>query len=139
MRRFRFGDFFSRMWLEYARRPRSFPLAVLRKRFLAPEWVFIFGMADGLLKQNDERRPRGRRRPVAAFAIEALRGGSPHHERRGRFTRAEDLVVGRFGVLDVAVSVVDPLARDEQTPEAAPLVGGIALGLELGHDQLVRL
>ena len=44
-RRLRFGDFFSRMWLEYARRPRSFPLAVLRKRFFEPECVFIFGTA----------------------------------------------------------------------------------------------
>jgi hypothetical protein len=49
--RFRFGDFFSRMWLEYARRPRSLPVPVLRKRFLAPEWVFIFGTGS-LLKQN---------------------------------------------------------------------------------------
>ena len=44
IRRLRFGDFFSRMWLEYARRPRSLPLAVRLKRFLAPEWVFIFGI-----------------------------------------------------------------------------------------------
>src|ERR1700741_1516871 len=44
IRRLRFGDFFSRMWLEYARRPRSLPVAVLRNRFLAPEWVFIFGI-----------------------------------------------------------------------------------------------
>jgi hypothetical protein len=43
-RRFLAGDFFSRMWLEYARLPRSLPLAVLRKRFLEPEWVFIFGI-----------------------------------------------------------------------------------------------
>jgi hypothetical protein len=45
--RFRFGDFFSRMWLELACRPRTLPLAVTLKRFFAPEWVFIFGMADG--------------------------------------------------------------------------------------------
>ena len=32
------------MWLEFARRPRYLPLAVLRKRFLAPECVFIFGI-----------------------------------------------------------------------------------------------
>jgi hypothetical protein len=49
--RFRFGDFFSRMWLEYARRPRSFPLPVLRNRFLVPEWVFAFGIGR-LLKQT---------------------------------------------------------------------------------------
>ena len=41
----RFGDFFSRMWLWFAWTPRSLPLAVLRKRFFEPEWVFIFGMA----------------------------------------------------------------------------------------------
>jgi UDP-N-acetylglucosamine 2-epimerase (non-hydrolysing) len=51
IRRLRFGDFFSRMWLEYARRPRSLPVAVLRKRFLAPEWLFIFGIGS-LLKQT---------------------------------------------------------------------------------------
>src|SRR5215210_6931367 len=46
-RRFRFGDFFSRMWLVKACRPRTLPLAVSLKRFFAPEWVFIFGIADG--------------------------------------------------------------------------------------------
>ena len=51
--RFRFGDFFSRMWLEYARRPRSLPVAVLRKRFLAPEWLFIFGI--GVAIEADAR------------------------------------------------------------------------------------
>ena len=45
LRRFRAGDFFCRMWLAFARRPRSLPLAVFLKRFLAPEWVFILGMA----------------------------------------------------------------------------------------------
>ena len=35
--RLRLGDFFSRMWLEYAGRPRTLPLAVTLKRFLAPE------------------------------------------------------------------------------------------------------
>jgi hypothetical protein len=33
------------MWVENARRPRTFPVPVTLKRFLAPEWVFIFGMA----------------------------------------------------------------------------------------------
>jgi hypothetical protein len=32
------------MWVENALRPLTFPRAVSRKRFLAPEWVFIFGM-----------------------------------------------------------------------------------------------
>ena len=58
MRRIRFGDFFSRMWLENARRPRSFPRAVLRNRFLAPEWVFIFGIGR-LLKQTRARARAG--------------------------------------------------------------------------------
>src|SRR6201999_833734 len=39
--RFFFGDFFSRMWLENAWRPRSLPVADFLKRFFAPEWVFI--------------------------------------------------------------------------------------------------
>src|SRR5262249_43380823 len=47
-RRFRSADFFSRMWLELARLPRSLPLAVLRNRFLAPEWVFIFGIGPAI-------------------------------------------------------------------------------------------
>src|SRR3954452_18930416 len=42
--RLRFGDFFSRMWLENAWRPCSLPVAVFLKRFFAPEWDFIFGM-----------------------------------------------------------------------------------------------
>jgi hypothetical protein len=33
------------MWLWFAWTPRSLPLAVLRKRFFEPEWVFILGMA----------------------------------------------------------------------------------------------
>ena len=43
--RLRLGDFFSRMWLVKECRPRTLPVAVSLKRFLAPEWVFIFGMA----------------------------------------------------------------------------------------------
>ncbi len=51
--RLRFGDFFSRMWLENECRALTLPFAVSLKRFLAPEWVFIFGIgaeskADGL-------------------------------------------------------------------------------------------
>ena len=44
-RRLRLGDFFSSMWLVNALRPRTLPVAVTLKRFLAPEWVFIFGIA----------------------------------------------------------------------------------------------
>jgi hypothetical protein len=43
-RRLRLGDFFSRMWVEKARRPRTLPVAVSLNRFFAPECVFIFGM-----------------------------------------------------------------------------------------------
>jgi hypothetical protein len=35
------------MWLENALRPRTFPVAVNRKRFFEPECVFIFGIAEG--------------------------------------------------------------------------------------------
>src|SRR3954469_10284746 len=45
--RLRFGDFFSRMWLENAWRPCSLPVAVFLKRFFAPEWDFILGMTSG--------------------------------------------------------------------------------------------
>jgi len=50
--RFRLGDFFSRMWLENACRPRTLPVPVMRKRFLAPECVFIFGIADAQVCQT---------------------------------------------------------------------------------------
>ena len=50
--RFRFGDFFSRMWLENACRPRTLPVPVRRKRFLAPECVFIFGIANAQVCQT---------------------------------------------------------------------------------------
>ncbi len=40
------ADFFSRMWLVLAWRALTLPLAVSSKRFLAPEWVFVLGMAD---------------------------------------------------------------------------------------------
>ena len=43
--RFRFGDFFVRMWLLNALRRRTFPEAVTVKRFFAPLCVFIFGIA----------------------------------------------------------------------------------------------
>src|SRR5579875_1922071 len=43
--RLRLGGFFSRMWLVKAWRPRSLPVPVTLKRFFAPEWVFILGIA----------------------------------------------------------------------------------------------
>jgi hypothetical protein len=45
--RLRLGDFFSRMWLEFAWRALSLPVAVFLKRFFAPECDFIFGMRVG--------------------------------------------------------------------------------------------
>src|SRR4051794_41400775 len=45
--RFRLADFFSRMWLVKECRPPTFPFAVRLKRFFAPAWGFIFGIADG--------------------------------------------------------------------------------------------
>jgi hypothetical protein len=33
------------MWLVKAWRPLTLPVAVVLKRFLAPEWVFILGIA----------------------------------------------------------------------------------------------
>lgn len=67
--RFRFGDFFSRMWLEYARRPRSLPVAVFLKRFLAPEWLFIFGIGPVLKQTARAERSRGLRRGYAGAAM----------------------------------------------------------------------
>jgi UDP-N-acetylglucosamine 2-epimerase (non-hydrolysing) len=78
MRRFRFGDFFSRMWVEKARRPRSLPLAVLRKRFLAPEWVFIFGIgmrieADGRRRAAEPRDDAGTLPPMRIVYVVGTR------------------------------------------------------------------
>ena len=44
-RRFLFGDFLVRMWLLNALILLSFPDPVILKRFLAPLWDFIFGIA----------------------------------------------------------------------------------------------
>jgi hypothetical protein len=38
------GDFFSKIWLVNALRPRILPLAVTLKRFFAPECDFILGI-----------------------------------------------------------------------------------------------
>jgi UDP-N-acetylglucosamine 2-epimerase (non-hydrolysing) len=70
--RFRFGDFFSRMWLEYARRPRSLPVAVLRKRFLAPEWVFIFGIGSAIEADRDASAIRSHPPGYAGAAMRIL-------------------------------------------------------------------
>ena len=48
-RRFLFVDFLVRMWLLYARILLIFPLPVLRRRFAAPRFVFIFGISVELL------------------------------------------------------------------------------------------
>jgi hypothetical protein len=42
--RFRFDDFFVRIWLLNALFRLTFPVPVKLNRFLAPLWVFIFGM-----------------------------------------------------------------------------------------------
>src|SRR5204863_1938611 len=55
---FFFGDFFSRMWLEKGWRARTLPLAVVLKRFLAPECVFILGIARASVWQTPGRYPR---------------------------------------------------------------------------------
>jgi hypothetical protein len=44
-RRFRFEVFFVRMWLLNALNRFTFPVPVIEKRFLAPRWLFIFGIA----------------------------------------------------------------------------------------------
>src|SRR3954451_2913946 len=62
-RRLRLGRFWPVLWVSIACRARSLPLAVLRKRFLAPEWVFILGMS-ALLKQTPCLTRQGRRRSV---------------------------------------------------------------------------
>src|SRR5687768_12438252 len=51
-RRFRFGAFFSRMWLRLACRRVILPLPVILKRLAAPLWVFIFGIASAPLSRR---------------------------------------------------------------------------------------
>src|SRR3546814_7845623 len=46
--RFRLVDFLVRMWLRLAWPHLNLPEAVLRKRFAAPRWVLILGIADVL-------------------------------------------------------------------------------------------
>src|SRR4051812_27036590 len=58
-RRFRFEDFFSRMWFLNALRRMSLPVLVTLKRLAAPRWVFIFGI---------EVLPSSRRRLVVVVA-----------------------------------------------------------------------
>src|SRR6202035_3195335 len=77
--RFFFGDFFSRMWLVKGCRARTFPLAVTLKRFLAPEWVFIFGMIASRRLWHGGARGGG-----AALRRRGLRGrGGVHRSRLG--------------------------------------------------------
>src|SRR4051794_32106116 len=78
--RLRFGDFFSRMWLEKACRALSLPVPVFLKRFFAPECDFILGMRarsiEGLGCRGPGQLPLGReaaeyaaRRGRVAFAL----------------------------------------------------------------------
>src|SRR5687768_18543301 len=58
--RFRLADFLVRMWLLNAFRRRTFPVPVTEKRFFAPLWVFIFGIASSpssapLLRRENHR------------------------------------------------------------------------------------
>src|SRR5881227_873645 len=96
-RRLRLAFFLPRMWLVIARRPRTLPLAVSLKRFLAPEWVFIFGIvgqaskakargfADDALAGVRRRRLRRRRRVAARTAPRArARADRPARARADR-------------------------------------------------------
>src|SRR5204863_7763305 len=65
--RLRLGDFFSRMWLVKAWRPRTLPRAVTRKRFLAPECVFDLGTVAAPIMTR-RRSPRGPSRRCARAA-----------------------------------------------------------------------
>jgi UDP-N-acetylglucosamine 2-epimerase (non-hydrolysing) len=60
------------MWLEKARRPRSLPLAVFLKRFLAPEWVFIFGIGSAIEADDALRAQRRLSRGYAGAAMRIL-------------------------------------------------------------------
>ena len=68
----RFGDFFSRMWLDIALRARTFPFEVSLKRFFAPECVFILGIANR--EYRNSARPRLSGSPVWRRSAVGLSG-----------------------------------------------------------------
>src|SRR5262249_27279460 len=81
--RLRLGDFFSRMWLVKACRPRTLPVEVTRKRFLAPECVFILGMSEPtIMARPCWPRVRSRRRTRARWRSAAARRPPRHSAPR---------------------------------------------------------
>ena len=75
-----------------ALRPRTLPLAVSLKRFLAPEWVFILGMAGRLVKQT---AASGARRRLAASGGGVARGARAPAAALERLPRRGREGVGR--------------------------------------------
>src|SRR5947209_13683161 len=94
-RRLRFGDFFSRMWLENALRPRTLPVAVILKRFLAPECVFILGMAR-VSKADPPGWAGGALAVRLSVAARLAGGGGARRFGAGALTRAVDGSGGRL-------------------------------------------
>src|SRR6516164_7411788 len=64
------------MWVENARRPRTLPVAVSLKRFLAPEWVFVFGMGTAASKADVSERQAAAPREDSDPAATSLSDGS---------------------------------------------------------------
>src|SRR5579864_7128967 len=89
------------MWVENALRPRTLPVAVSRKRFLAPEWVFILGIVESASKADAWRRSRAV--PAGSGGVRGGRGCRLGHVRRPRLGAIARLD-RRLGVR-IAVSV----------------------------------
>src|SRR5829696_5989540 len=86
--RLRFALFFPRLWLVKEWRASSLPVAVFLKRFLAPEWIFIFG-----IERCIEAEAPGRTRGL----LRSMRLGMRPAEWRGglrRSLRSLDAPVG---------------------------------------------
>src|SRR6516165_5103522 len=64
------------MWVENARRPRTLPVAVSLKRFLAPGWVFVFGMGTAASKADVSERQAAAPREESDPAAPSLSDGS---------------------------------------------------------------
>src|SRR5215203_5683258 len=87
--RLRFALFFPRLWLVKEWRASSLPVAVFLKRFLAPEWVFIFGIercieADGF---RSARACGTAPRRLQRAAAKGRRSNTPSTSRAAHLSR----------------------------------------------------
>ncbi len=95
-RRFRFEDFFSRMWFRKALRRMILPVPVTLKRLAAPRCVFIFGIAACLLFGGGQAASS---RSIAGLSAGAVSSGAPIRSRCSALGLGLGLLPGRLGPL----------------------------------------